>query len=100
MLRKIAKITGITLLVLLVILFVAPFIFKGKIVAIVKEQINKHINANVDFKDASLSFFRHFPRVSLALENLQVIGADEFAKDTLLSANEIDVAVNLFSVIS
>jgi hypothetical protein len=99
MLKKIAKITGISLAVLIVILFVAPFIFKGKIIAIAKEQINKNINAKVDFKDLNLSFFRHFPRVSVALEELQVVGADEFAKDTLISTKEIDVAVNLFSVI-
>ncbi|MFL5748644.1 MAG: AsmA family protein, partial [Niastella sp.] len=99
MLRKILKITGISLGVLLVILFVAPFIFKGKIIAIAKEQINKNINAQVNFKDLSLSFFRHFPRVSVALEELQVVGTDVFAKDTLISAKEIDVAVNLFSVI-
>lgn len=99
MLKKIAKITGISLAVILLILFVAPFIFKGKIIAIAKEQINKNLNAQVDFKDLSLSFFRHFPRVSVALEELQVIGTDVFAKDTLISAKEIDVAVNLFSVI-
>jgi hypothetical protein len=100
MLKKILKITGISLGVLLVILFVAPFIFKGKIISIAKEQINKNINAKVDFKDLDLSFFRHFPRVSVALEELQVVGNDVFAKDTLISAKEIDVAVNLFSVIS
>ncbi|THU34828.1 hypothetical protein FAM09_22805 [Niastella caeni] len=99
MLKKIAKITGITLGTLIVILFIAPFIFKGKIIAIAKEQINNNINAKVDFKDLSLSFFRHFPRVSVALEELQVVGTDIFAKDTLISAKEIDVAVNLFSVI-
>lgn len=100
MLKKILKVTGITLLVLLIILFIAPYLFKGKIVAIVKEQINKNINAKADFQDVSVSFFRHFPRVSLALEGLQVTGLDAFAKDTLISAKEIDVAVNLFSVIS
>jgi hypothetical protein len=99
MLRKIAKITGISLLALIVILFVAPFIFKGKIMAIAREQINKNLNAKTDFKDVSLSFFRHFPRVSLALEDLQIVGINEFSKDTLISAKEIDVAVNLFSVI-
>lgn len=100
MLKKILKITGIILLVLIVILFTAPYIFKGKIVQIVKEEINKSINAKADFKDVSLSFFRHFPKVSLALEQLEVTGIGEFAKDTLISAREIDVAVNLFSVIS
>ncbi|AXY74923.1 hypothetical protein D3H65_13400 [Paraflavitalea soli] len=100
MLKKILKVTGITLLVLIVILFTAPFIFKGKILKIAKEQINKNINAKAEFKDLSLSFFRRFPRVSVALEELQVTGLGEFAKDTLISAKEIDVAVNLFSVLS
>jgi len=99
MLRKILKITGISLLTLIVILFVAPFIFKGRIMAIAREQINKNINAKTDFKDVSLSFFRHFPRVSLALEDLEIVGIDKFANDTLISAKEIDVAVNLWSVI-
>lgn len=100
MLKKILKITGITILVLLVILFTAPYIFKGKIIKIVKKEINNSVTAKVDFTDLDLSFFRRFPRVSVALEGLQVIGIDEFAKDTLISAKEIDVAVNLFSVIS
>ncbi|HJU45902.1 MAG TPA: AsmA-like C-terminal region-containing protein, partial [Chitinophagaceae bacterium] len=99
MLKKIAKIAGITLGALIVILLIAPFIFKGKIIAIAKEQINKNINARVEFKDLNLSFFRHFPRVSLALEELQVIGAGEFSNDTLINAREIDVAVNLPSMI-
>jgi AsmA-like C-terminal region len=99
MLKKILKITGITLVVLIGLLIAAPYIFKDKIVKIVKEQINKNINANADFKDVSLSFFRHFPKVSLALEGLQVVGRDDFSKDTLISAKELDVAVDLFSVI-
>ncbi len=99
MLKKVLKITGITLLVLIIILFTAPYIFKGKIIKIVKEQINKNINAKADFTDVSVSFFRHFPKVSVAIEGIQVTGLDAFAKDTLISAKEIDAAVDLFSVI-
>jgi uncharacterized protein involved in outer membrane biogenesis len=98
MLKKILKITGITLLVLLVILFTAPLLFKDKIAKIVKEQINKNVAAKVDFTDLSLSFFRHFPNASVALENLQVTGPEPFGKDTLISAREIDAAVDLFSL--
>src|SRR5688500_9872778 len=100
MLKKILKITGFTLLGLIVILFTAPYIFKGKIIKIVKKEINNNINAKTDFADLDLSFFRRFPRVSVALEGLHVVGIDEFANDTLISAKEIDVAVNLISLIS
>ncbi|MBS1565155.1 MAG: AsmA family protein, partial [Bacteroidetes bacterium] len=99
MLKKTLKITLIVLLVLLGVAFAAPFVFKGKIIKIAKEQINKKLTAAVDFSDLDISFFRHFPRVSVALTGLQVVGTEEFAKDTLISARNIDVALNLMSVI-
>jgi len=99
MIKKALKITGITLLSLTVILFAAPFFFKGKIIALVKSEINKNINAQADFADANMSLFRHFPRVSLMLNDLRITGLDNFAKDTLFSAPKIDVALDLMSVI-
>jgi hypothetical protein len=100
MLKKILKITGIVLLVLILAAIAIPYFFKDKIVAIAKTEINKNVNARVDFTDVDISFFRRFPRVAVALENLQVIGLDEFSKDTLISSKNIDVAVNLMSIIS
>src|SRR5688500_1487985 len=96
---KILKITGITILVILIILFTVPFLFKGKIISIVKTEINKTINAKVDFADIDISLIRKFPRVSVAIEKLQVIGNGKFAADTLIEANNIDAALNLMSVI-
>ena len=98
MLKKTLKITAIILAVLLLLAFSLPFLFKGKILAITREQINKHINATVDFSDVDISLFRHFPRLSVGLDNLQVVGKESFSKDTLISANQVDVAVNLFSL--
>ncbi len=97
--KKIAKITGLVVLVLLLIAFILPFAFKGKITNIAKSEINKNLNAQVDFSDISLSFFRHFPNLAVGLESLSIIGKDEFVKDTLIAAKRIDVAVNLFSLL-
>ena len=99
MLKKILKITGIVLIVLILAAIAIPYFFKDKIMAIAKTEINKNINAKVDFTGVDISFFRRFPRVAVALENLQVIGLDEFSKDTLISSKNIDVAVNLMSLI-
>ncbi|HVU95288.1 MAG TPA: AsmA-like C-terminal region-containing protein [Puia sp.] len=99
MMKRLLKITGICLAVLLLILFLAPFLFKGKIVQIVKQQINDRLTAKVDFGDLDLSFFRHFPRVSLALSDLRVTGTGVFEGDTLAAVKDIDVAVDLMSVI-
>ena len=99
MLKKIVKITLIVLLILVVAAFAAPFLFKDKITALVKTEINNNLDAKVDFTDVDISFFRHFPRVALGLKNMQVVGINEFAADTLFVAKNIDVAVNIMSVI-
>lgn len=97
--KKILKITGITLGVLILLAFLIPIIFKKQITNLVKKEINKSINAKVDFSDVSLSLFRRFPKVSIQIENLSVVGINEFANDTLLYSKKVDGSANLFSVI-
>ena len=98
-LRKTLKITGIMLLVLIAAAFLIPILFKKQITDLVKKEINKALIAKVDFKDVSLSLFRHFPKVSISLDELSVAGINEFEKDTLISAKTLDASVNLISAI-
>ena len=97
--RKIFKIFLIVLVALIGFLFAAPFLFKGKIIALVKKEINNNINAKADFKDVDISFLRSFPRVSVALKELRITGNDEFVNDTLIAAQDISAALNVMSVI-
>lgn len=99
MFKKILKISGISLLVLLVIAFTLPFIFKGKIIKIIKAEINNSLNAKVDFADVDLSLFRRFPKLSVGLNNFYIAGIGEFEQDTLMQAQKIDVSLNLMSII-
>ncbi len=98
-LKKIIKIIGVILLLLVGFLFAAPYLFKPQIVSLVKTEVNHKINASVNFKDVNISFFRHFPKVAIALEELVVSGNDEFKEDTLIAARKIDAAVNIMSII-
>ena len=98
-LRKALQITGILLLALIAIAFLIPVLFKKQITGLVKKEINKSLVAKVDFKDVNLSLFRHFPKISISLNELSVVGMNEFAKDTLVSAKTLDASVNLFSAI-
>jgi len=101
--KKIKKGLVISLSVLfgiLVVLMVLPFAFKGKITTVAKEKINGMLNAKVDFKDVNISFLRSFPNVSVKLEDLHVIGNDEFAKDTLVQSDNIDLVLNINSLFS
>jgi hypothetical protein len=98
MLKKTLKVSAIVLTILLVLAFSLPIVFKSKILTIAREQFNKNINATVSFTDVNISLFRHFPRLTVGLDNLQIVGTASFSKDTLISATQVDVAVNLFSL--
>jgi uncharacterized protein involved in outer membrane biogenesis len=97
--RKTLKISGITLALILALIFLIPIIFRKQIISLVKKEINKSLVAKVDFQDVDLSLFRHFPKISIGLENVLVVGTNEFANDTLFAAKTLDVSVNLISAI-
>lgn len=98
--KKILKWTGITLLILIVLLIALPFLFKDKLVAIAKEQANKNLNARVDFGDFDLSIFASFPDFRFSIENVSVVGIDQFDGDTLAYLKKLKLDVNIKSVIS
>jgi hypothetical protein len=59
----------------LIILFVGalvaiPYFFKDEILTTVKTEINKSVNAKVDFADVDISLLRSFPDLSLRLERV------------------------------
>ncbi|MDI1356019.1 MAG: AsmA-like C-terminal region-containing protein [bacterium] len=96
---RILKWTGISLLVIILLLVAAPFIFKGKIVALVKEQANANLNAKVDFGDFDLSLISSFPDFRFKIQNVSIIGVDEFKEDTLAFIKELKTDIDLKSVI-
>lgn len=98
-LKKILKGIGIGLLVLIALLIAIPYLFKGQIMSKVKAELNKSLNAKVDFKDVDISLFRRFPRLAVALEELHVTGVNHFEGDTLLAVRRLDLALNLMSAI-
>lgn len=97
-LKKGLKITGITIGAIVVLLLILPFAFKGKILEVVKTEANKMLDAKLEFGDLDLSFFSHFPKATVELENFSLVGKGEFEGDTLVSAKEIDIAVNIMSL--
>jgi hypothetical protein len=82
------------------VLMVLPFAFKGKITNVAKSKINGMLNAKVDFDNVNLSFIRNFPNLSVKLENFHIIGENEFANDTLMASEDIDLELNLKSLFS
>ncbi len=96
--KRILKITGVLMLLLIIAAFAIPYFFKDKIVEKVKTEINKNLNAKVDFSDVDISIFRHFPRVAVKLENLDVSGVGKFDGVKLLHTEGLDLAMDFWNV--
>ena len=97
--KKALKITGYTLLTLIVLAFLIPIVFKKQVQALVKKEINKNLDAIVDFTDVKLSLFRHFPKATITIKGLTILGKDYYANDTLLASEKTEMTAGLFSVL-
>ena len=95
MLKKILKATGIILLVLIVALFAAPFLFKDKIKELVVKTINENVDAKVAFDDVDLSLFKSFPKANVTIGKLSIINKAPFAGDTLFYSGEVNLKMSV-----
>lgn len=95
MVKKILKWTGIILLVLIIALAAAPFIFKDKIKAMIVKAINEQVDAHVAFEDVHLSLFKSFPQANVTIDKLSIINKAPFEGDTLVYMGEINLQMSV-----
>src|SRR6478609_8910186 len=96
---KILKYTGITLIVLLALMFITPLIFSDKIKEQVKKTANEKLNGELNYQDAEVSFFTHFPSLTLTLTKFNLNGSAPFQNEKLVSADEVAFGINLSSLV-
>ena len=97
---RLVKISGIVLASLLFILLLLPFLFPQSLSDKIKSVANSHINGKLNFTTARLSFFNHFPSLTLTLQEVNLKGSAPFQNETLLAANEIAFGINLASLLT
>lgn len=95
MLKKILKITGITLLVLIIGLVAAPFIFKDKIKEMIAKSLNESVDAKIAFEDVDLSLLKSFPRANVTIDQLSIINKAPFEGDTLFYSGETNLKMSI-----
>jgi len=93
--KKILKIVGVLLLLVIGVLIAAPFILEAKIGDIIKNNVNNNVNATLDFSDASLSLVSSFPDAEVSLENISLINKAPFEGDTLFAAKQVDLKMGI-----
>lgn len=96
---KIAKYTGITLAVLLGLLFLTPIVFEDQIKEQIKKTANERLSAELNYSDVSVSFFRHFPSLTLTLEDLSLNGSAPYTNEKFITAKEVSFGINVASLI-
>ena len=97
---RILGVAGAVIALLLVLLLVLPLLFRDRIAERVKTAVNQNLNARVDWRDVGVGFFRHFPDLTLTLDDLTAVGVDRFKGDTLAAVRHLRVSLSLPSVLS
>lgn len=93
--KKILKITGITILLIVAALFAIPYFFKDQTNAKILESINESVDAKVAFADADLSLFKSFPQANITIEKLSIINKAPFEGDTLVYLGELNLKMSI-----
>ncbi len=98
MIKKILKIVGIVLLLLVISLFAIPYFFEDQIKAKIAAAINENVDAKVAFSDADLSLFKSFPQANVSIEQLSIINKAPFEGDTLLAMGELNLEMSIMEL--
>jgi len=98
--RRILKWTGISFLLLLIIMILIPVLFKNQIKELVIDEVNKSLNAKLSMGDFDLTFISTFPNMTIELNDTKLVGIGKFKGVELANIKQFVAHVGLWSVIS
>ncbi len=97
--KRFLKILAAIVVVIIALLIILPYAFSDKIEQVVKEEINKMVDAKVDYSDFSLSIFSSFPDLRAGLEGVSVVGNGRFEGDTLAYIGEFSADIKILPLL-
>lgn len=99
LLRRIFKWTGISFLLLIILLILIPILFKDQIKELVIKEANKSLLADLSLGDFDLTLISTFPNMTIQLNDVKLTGRKEFKGVDLVNIKELSAHVGLWSVI-
>ncbi|MGW8317241.1 MAG: hypothetical protein ACWGNV_16710 [Bacteroidales bacterium] len=78
----------------LILIFVIPRFTRVPLEKRVKERIQREVAASVEWTDIKTGWIRRFPKMSIRLYGLSVIGTDAFEGDTIAKVDLAEVRIN------
>jgi hypothetical protein len=97
--KRILLTLGILIVVLLAAAVILPIVFKDKIEAAVKEQVNKNVNAVVEWGEWDLSLIRSFPNLSVEVNDIRVSNKAPFEGIDLARIGTFSATVNFWALL-
>ena len=99
-LMKVLKITGFSLGGIALVLYVSPYFFKDQINDGIKEIAKDYVKTEIKFKHLDISFFNHFPKLTVTLTDSSIKGSAPYQTENLISAKEIALGVDVKTLFS
>jgi hypothetical protein len=96
--KRILKWSGLSFLLLFIFALMVPFLFKDKIIQLIKDQANANLNATIDFGDVELTFLSTFPNLTLTISDISVMGKEEFEDVRLAQISETQVTLDFWKI--
>ncbi len=97
--RKLAFGLGALAALVLMALLVLPLLYRDRIAARLKRQLDGSVNARLAWDGVGLSALRDFPNVTLSLDRFSVVGVKPFEGDTLATVHQARLTLDVGSVI-
>ncbi|MGL5111505.1 MAG: hypothetical protein ACRC6O_02575, partial [Flavobacterium sp.] len=98
-LLNVLKYTGIVAIISLLFLFLTPILFSDTIKVEVKKYANTKLEGDLNYEEGSLSFFKHFPSLTLTLNKVNLKGSIPFEKENFVTAKEIAFGIDVSSLL-
>ncbi len=96
--KRIFATLGILIVLLLLAIILIPILFKDKIEAAVKEEVNKSINATVDWGEWDITLLRNFPNLTVDIANVKVSNLAPFEGIELANIGSLTATIDVMSL--
>jgi hypothetical protein len=99
--KKLLIVLGSIIALFVLTIILVPVLFKDRIVSAVQTEIDKSINAKVNFDPSKIdiSLLSDFPNLTLGIRDFSITGNDVFEGDTLFAAKDFSVEIDIVAII-
>lgn len=96
--KRIVLSLGILIVLLLAAAVLIPILFKDKIEAAVKDEVNKSLNATVNWGEWDITIFKSFPDLTVEINDVSVVNHSPFEGIELARIGKLIATVDIKSV--